>query len=116
VGNDVGRPHVVLWAALGQAAPHHRWAPYAEHAVCVGRTCKFQPVDSFLNRNHFLFILISIKFKLLKFTSKYPELQKLLNQFHWIHNFISYSVKLINRTETFSLSQFMLKLEYSSLI
>jgi hypothetical protein len=59
VGGDMGCPRAALWATPGQAAPHHRWAAQATRTVRVGRSCGFRPMDNFLNRNHFLFILNS---------------------------------------------------------
>jgi hypothetical protein len=55
VGGDVGRPHIVLWVTSGQAAPHRRQATQVARTVPVDRSHGFQPVDSFLNRNPFLF-------------------------------------------------------------
>jgi hypothetical protein len=44
-------------AMPGQAMHHRRWATQAACTVCVGRLRGFRPMDSFLNRNPFLFIL-----------------------------------------------------------
>jgi hypothetical protein len=66
VGDDVGRPRAALRAAPGQAMPRRRWAMQVARTVCVGRPCGFWPVDSFLNRNSFLFISNLFNIQILK--------------------------------------------------
>jgi hypothetical protein len=61
VGRNVGHPRAAL-----RAAPYHRWTAQAARTMHVGRSRGFGPVDSFLNRNHFLFVLNSLRFQTLK--------------------------------------------------
>jgi hypothetical protein len=67
-GGDVGHPRAVLWVihAPGQATLHRSWAAQAARTVHVGRMRGFWPVDSFLNRNPFLFISNSFQFQTFK--------------------------------------------------
>jgi hypothetical protein len=70
VGGDVGRPHAVLWAMPGQATQ-------AAHTVRVGRPRGFRPMDSFLNRNHFLFYFEFISNS--NFENSYLDIQSFKN-------------------------------------
>jgi hypothetical protein len=74
--------------------------------------CQFWPCGPGIQKKCFsIFHSFSNWIQTSNFLSKYPELQKLWNQFRWIHNFLTYPIKLFRKTETFSLSQFLLKLE-----
>jgi hypothetical protein len=64
VGSDVGRPCATVQAVTGQATPYCRWAVQAACPVRVGQPRGFQPMDSILNRNPFLFFQFQFKFKL----------------------------------------------------
>jgi hypothetical protein len=62
----VGRPHAMLWVALGHAVPHRSWAAQVTRTMLVGRQHGFRPMDGILNKNPFLFILNSIQTQTLK--------------------------------------------------
>jgi hypothetical protein len=110
---DVVRPCLALRTTPCQATPcsagPHPWAAWPPISRQWGPSGCFKLENSFS-----IFFRFQLKFILWKFVYKYPELQKLWNQFCWICNFLIYPMKLIRETETFSLNQFLLKLEQLS--